>query len=177
MAVYLKDGMVLLDSGFIAIDTACCCGGVCVSCDSPCCCVTTSAFEGDGGLFWTRVETDCDASVHFSGPTTECARYATIVETKDCCPPESGSSSCTQTAFCNDVGFGPFCDIFLSPGCEDPVPCVARTVQEVFDLVSTPCDVPGPCCIAGVCSVLTPEACFVAGGTWNPQCGCTPNPC
>ncbi len=168
--------MVLLHSGEVATDTACCCGGgVCEPCYN-CCCWVSSPFTGLGG-YWTRVETDCDGNATYSGATTSCARYVTVVQTKTCCPPEEGSSVCTQFQFCNDIGFGPFCDTFTDPDCDDPVVCTASIVDELFDLVTTPCDLEGPCCIAGLCFSLTPSDCFTAGGVWNPQCSCTPNPC
>ncbi len=168
--------MVLLHSGEVATDAACCCGGVCEPCDN-CCCWVTSPFEDGLGGFWERDESDCFGVHHFSGPTTICARYATFVQTLTCCPPAEGSSTCTQSTFCNDVGSGPFCDLFLSPGCDDPVTCTASVVNQLSNLVTTPCDLLGPCCIAGLCFSLNPQDCFTAGGVWNPQCDCTPNPC
>jgi len=45
------------------------------------------------------------------------------------------------------------------------------------DVVAAP-PVTGACCVAGVCSVLTPAACATASGEYKgDNTACTPNPC
>ncbi len=183
MSVYLKDGMVLLDSGSVATSSDCCCGGgaccandgsgcftepdedtclalpgrwlgdgttcddiICAFCNG-CYCAISGPFAGCNGAdcdFWTRVESFCDPMTLpvYSGRTTFDALYVMQVQTQTCCPPDSGVQVVTDIAFCNNLGFGNFCDdveIITGSISECSPVGTDSVVTELFGLVPTPC--------------------------------------
>ncbi len=139
MAVYLNSGMVLLNGGMVATDAGCCCGGGgCAICQADsCCCWFSTPFEDGHGGFWTHAENDCFGVTTYSGATTFDAKYRIRTQTRNCCPPESGSSTCTEGGRCDEFDM---CESFEEGDCEDPVICTAAVTDDLTELVvGIPC--------------------------------------
>ncbi len=130
-------------SGFYQGDGTTCDSIICALCNG-CYCSISSPFFGCNGLdcdWWTRVEDDCNplTPAVYSGRTTFDALYVMQVQTQTCCPPDSGMQTVTDIAFCNDTGFGPFCDsVEIVDGSVAGCGSVSVTT-ELFGLAPTPC--------------------------------------
>ncbi len=161
MPVYLQGGMVLLDSGFVAIDTGCCCGG-CTICPTG---IFFGPFDDGAGNCYSV--TECDFSL--SNPVDCSTLFTTFTAT--CCDSFPG---CCGTSACD--GLSQIIDpvtCIIGPTTGDG--CGLCGTRLVMSGVITPCF--GACCIGGVCSVTTESDCVDAGGTWHIDIGCVPNPC
>ncbi len=162
MSVYLQDGLVLLDSGLVAVDAGCCCG-TCTNCSAV---IFGAPCTDIHGNCWTVQ--NCDGTC--GGEEVPC-----------------DSSWMTETQYCVDV---PDCTI-QTLNCIssiDPVTCeftqigdcgecpVGQTIITTASVRWVPCM--GACCIAGLCSILTPANCLSFGGSYQGDgTDCDPDPC
>ncbi len=161
MPVYLQGGMVLLDSGLVAIDTGCCCGGgggaccitgVCsIQSDETTCIGLGGHYFGDG--------TDCDPD---PCPLIGCCLSAprncdTMVEA-DCIA--IGGTFTTAGTYCWPEGDG---GAFGQVSCctDTDVPCTYFTDQPNFNC----CPQDYTCCFDSCCAPT--ETCC---GEFGPCC-------
>ncbi len=149
MAVYLDNGMVLLDSGLVATSSDCCCGGGCCF--------------GDFGCLDLN-QSDCLAAGGF--PVSGCGPESLL----GCCRPDGGSGDCVTTTqdICVTLGGG----IFVS-GCG--FCCGAGACCNYFqtccsnpDFDNHCCDPGYECCGFGCCNSAT-EACLQEFGLCVPM--------
>ncbi len=177
MSVYLKDDMVLLDSGSVATDADCCCGGVCCSCEDGSCDGTTNQVDCEeaGNQWVSGVTCDDDPEPCDDRATGACCNDADCtITTEVCCENNDGiyqgddttcdPNPCVTGACCVDG----VCSITTEAGCSgtymgddttcDPNPCVT-----------------GACCDHGDCYISTSEDC--TGVYQGDATDCDPNPC
>ncbi len=164
MSVYLKDGLVLLDSDLVAVNTACCCG--CTDCaflfpplsDGMGNCYASEQCDGfhDPVPCNTWFYTDNEYCV---GDDFSCNVLCHIV-TID---PVTCEQIIVFDGNCSDLGGG-LC------GVTGQGTVHTYTDQAVLCM--------GACCLLGVCSIQTHIDCFNAGGFYQGAgTDCDPDPC
>jgi len=96
MSVYLQDGMVLLNSGSVAVETSCCCGGVGGACclpEGPCVIETSAECLADDGIYLgdgtSCIGVECSGGGSnigccvCPGPTADCPSFRCCSTTVD----------------------------------------------------------------------------------------------
>lgn len=90
MSVYLKDDLILLDSGNIATSQDCCCGGVCCQCDGTCDdTATKSECEANGYKWFSGAACDDDPAPCVTGAC--CNGNSCSIKTQQCCEDSAGT--------------------------------------------------------------------------------------
>ena len=155
MSVYLDGSSVLLDSGSVATDTGCCCGGCtgCICTESPPC------MDGDGNC-WTVLECDgtcggtmvaCD-SLWANNHAVCCNQFESCNVCGVECDSGTDLDTCDAYNTCDASGFPPECmGFFCGFGCS-----AQQTVSN--QCTQCPCD-----CSPGVSVTIDVNA--TAGGT------------
>ncbi len=171
MSVYLKDGMVLLDSGLVATNTACCCG--CSNCDPIADALFSPTCVDDDGNCWTGDR--CSSEVPCQGEQVPCGSFY-IVDREYCCNLDGSIGR-----LCQIFTFDPItCEGISDPpepncACDEPgergdgthqvsdpwVPCTTCTGLEC-----------GACCHGDGCWTTSLLECFNFGFTFHLGLSC-----
>ncbi len=193
MSVYLKDDMVLLDSGSVATSTDCCCGGCCyirftftINHDPEnICCPEENQTAGITSVLYSRCDDYVNEQHYINGVGGIDTGVAILLVTLkrnvpgsgypvnhwmlewlcQCCDPAGSDSGVI------DLGSGsPFGTFTFNPDC-----CCTGNVM--IDCGGDA--IVGACCHGdGSCSVTTPTSCSFAEGEYQGDgTNCDPNPC
>ncbi len=167
---------MLLDSGMVAIDTACCCGGG--ACCLPPCCPDVASPPFDDGVGNCYQTLGCD-DVTLYNPVA-CDTLWLGLRTDICCNGGTGCDVCGPHPSCNNCADCPpgsvfSCDEYYDPAtCEFVSSCPNYCAPSACGRTRT---LTHQCSDDGACLMISADDCTATGGFFHIGVTCDPNPC